>query len=156
VAEFQSVLRSLEQFEVLMHEIYNKLCEAFAEDADASALFSKLAFEERSHLGEIQFLRRVARQNAIHFADVELDLDALQREVAQLENVRRAAPQLSLHEAVVIAIEFESGVAEVHSREALGKANPDVARLLGSLRAADRRHRDALIDFARKRGMRSA
>ena len=155
MAELQSVLRLLEQFEVLMHEIYNELCEAFSEDTEASALFSKLAYEERSHLGEIQFLRRLARQNAVHFADVELDLEALQREVTQLESVRRAAPQLSLHEAVVIAIEFESGVAEVHSREAIAKANPDVSGLLGSLRAADRRHCDSLVEFARKRGMKS-
>ena len=126
LADLQSALRSLEQFEVLMHEIYNGLCEAFSEDAEASSLFSKLAFEESSHLREVQFLRRLTRQNAAHFAEVELDLDALQREVTQLENVRRAAPQLSLHEAVVIAIEFEGGVAEVHSREAIAKANPDV------------------------------
>ena len=155
MAELQSILRSLEQFEVLMHDIYNELCEVFSEDSEASALFSKLAFDERSHLGEIHFLRRLARQNTAHFADVELELDALQREVTQLENVRRAAPGLSLHEAVVIAIEFESGVAEVHSREAIAKANPDVSRLLGSLRAADWGHRDALVDFARKRGMKS-
>jgi len=155
VAEIQSVLRVLEQFEILMHEIYNELGEAFSEDAEAAALFSKLAFEERSHLGEVQFLRRLARQNTVHFADVELDLDALQREVAQLENVRRAASKFSLHEAVVIAVEFEGGVGEVHSRRAIAKANPDVSKLLVSLRAADQRHRDALLEFARKRGLKS-
>ena len=79
MADLQSALRSLEQFEVLMREIYNELCEAFSEDAEASALFSKLAFEESSHLGEVQFLRRLTRQNAAHFAEVELDLDHVAR-----------------------------------------------------------------------------
>ncbi|MBZ5587851.1 MAG: hypothetical protein LAO05_04755 [Acidobacteriia bacterium] len=138
-----------------MHEIYDGFSETFSRDAEASALFSKLAFEERSHLGEVRFLRRLARQNGIPFADVELDVEALRREVAQLENVRRAAPQVSLHEALVIAMEFEKGVAEVHSRKAVAKANPDVARLQGSLQAADQRHFDALLAFARGRGLKS-
>jgi rubrerythrin len=155
VADIQGVLRLLEQFESLMNEIYNEFCEAFSGDAEASALFSRLAFEERSHLGQVQFLRRLARQNSVHFADVELDLEALKREVAQLENIRRAAPHLSLHEALVIAMEFEKGVAEVHSREAVAKANPDVSRVLGSLQAGDQRHFDALLAFARGRGLKS-
>jgi len=155
VAELQSVLKSLEQFETLMHEIYTGLSAAFAEDGEAAALFARLAFEERSHLGEVQFLRRLARQNTVAFAEVEVDVDALQREVVQLEGVRRAAPQLSLHEAVVIAVEFESGVAEVHSRRAIAKASPDLARLLASLQAGDERHRGALLEFARKRGLKS-
>ncbi len=155
MADIQTVLRLLEQFEGLMHEIYDELAEVFAQDGEASALFSKLAFEERSHLGEVQFLRRLTRQNTTYFCDVDVDVEALQREVAQLEHVRSAGPQLSLHEALVIAVEFESGVAEVHSRRAIAEANPDLGRLLASLKAGDERHRVLLLELARKRGLKS-
>ncbi len=155
MAEMQTVLKLLEQFEGLMHAIYEQLGATFAEDAEASAVFSKLAFEERSHLGEVQFLRRLTRQNAAHFPDVEVDLAALQAEVAQLEGVREATARLSLHEALVIAMEFEKGVAEVHSRRAIAEANPDLARLLASLQAGDERHHQALMGLARKRGLKS-
>ena len=155
MAEIQAVLRLLEQFESLMHEIYELLGGAFADDSEVSAVFSKLAFEERSHLGEVQFLRRLTRQNTAQFADVDVDLEAVQREVTQLEKVRCAAPNLSLHEALIIAMEFERGVAEVHSRRAIAEANPDLARLLASLQAGDERHHETLLELARKRGLKS-
>ncbi len=156
MAEIQSVLRPLEQFERLMHEIYNELADVFSEDAEAAGLFSKLAFEEGSHLSQVQFLRRLARQNGAHFGDVEIDPDVLAREVEELEKALEAAPRFSLREALVIAIQFEGGVAELHARPAIAKANPDVARTLGNLHAADERHRLALIDLASRRGFRSS
>ncbi len=149
------MLRPLEQFERLMQQIYNELAEAFSDDGEAAGLFSKLAFEEGSHLGQVQFLRRLVRQNATHFGDVEIDPDVLVREVEELEKVLEAARRLSLHEALVIAIQFEGGVAEVHARPAIAKANPDVARTLGNLHAADERHRNALIELAVRRGFRN-
>lgn len=155
MAEIQSVLRPLEQFERLMRDIYNELAEAFAEDAEAAALFSRLAFEEEAHLGQVQFLRRLVRQNGAHFGDVEIDPNVLLREVDELETALDAARRFSLREALVIAIQFEGGVAELHARPAIAKANPEVARTLGDLRAADERHRNALNELARRRGFRS-
>ncbi len=154
MAEIQSVLRPLEQFERLMHEIYNELADVFSDDAEATALFSKLAFEEDSHLSQVQFLRRLVRQNGAQFGDVEIDADVLVREVEELEKVLEAARRFSLHEALVIAIQFEGGVAELHGRPAIAKANPDVARTLGNLHTADERHRKALAEFASRRGLR--
>ncbi|OYV95931.1 MAG: hypothetical protein B7Z68_06375 [Acidobacteria bacterium 21-70-11] len=156
MAEIQSVLRPLEQFERLMHEIYNELADAFVEDAEAAGLFSRLAFEEDSHLRQVQFLRRLVRQNTAHFGNVEIDLDVLMREVEELERALEAARRFSLHEALVIAIQFEGGVAELHARQAIAKANPDVARTLGNLHAGDERHRNALIELASRRGFRTS
>jgi rubrerythrin len=156
MADIQSVLRPLEQFETLLQEVYTVLGERFAADAEAAALFGKLSFEERSHVGQVQFLRRLARRNPSHFAEVPVDLEAINRELQQLENVRGAVGQLSLHEAVVLASEFESGVAELHSRPAIAKSNPEVASMLRGLRDADLRHYTALVEFAQKRGFRSA
>lgn len=156
MAEIQSVLRPLEQFERLMQQIYNELADAFSDDTEAAGLFSKLAFEEGSHLGQVQFLRRLVRQNSKQFGDVEIDPDVLAREVEELEKALEAARRFSLHEALVIAIQFEGGVAEVHARPAIAKANPDVARMLGDLHAADERHRKALIQLASSRGFRTS
>lgn len=111
--EIQSVLRPLEQFETLMQEIYAVLAKRFGGHADAAALFTRLAFEERSHVGQVQFLRRLARQNPSHFTEVDVDLEAIQKELQQVERVHKDVGELSLREAVVLAIEFENGVAEV-------------------------------------------
>ena len=156
MAEIQSVLRPLEQSESLMNEIYSELAEAFAADTEASSLFSRLAFEERSHLSQVQFLRRLARQNGSEFGEVDIDPDELGREVAELETVLESVRRLSLREALVLAIQFEGGVAELHARRAIAKTNPDVARVFGTLHLADERHREALIELAVRRGFRSA
>ena len=102
MAEIQSVLRRLEQFETLMQEIYALLAKRFGADADAAALFTRLAFEERSHVGQVQFLRRLARQNPSHFTEVDVDLEAIQKELQQIERVHGAVGELSLREAVVL------------------------------------------------------
>jgi rubrerythrin len=156
MAEIQSVLQPLEQVETLMQEIYGVLAERFGFDADAKALFVRLAFEERSHGGQVRFLRRLARQNPGHFADVDVELDAIHRELQQLETVREAAGQFTLHEAVVVAIEFEKGVAEVHSRPVIAKSNPEVGKMLRSLHSADLQHYTSLVDFAKKRRFKTA
>jgi rubrerythrin len=155
MAEIQSVLRPLEQFETLMQEIYALLAERFGADADAAALFRRLAFEERSHAGQVRFLRRLARQNPSHFTEVDVDLGAIQRELQQLERVHGAAGQLTLREAVVLAIEFENGVAEVHSRPAIAGSNPEVGSMLRSLQSVDLKHFTSLVEFAQKRGFRT-
>ncbi|HLE60357.1 MAG TPA: hypothetical protein VI700_02375 [Thermoanaerobaculaceae bacterium] len=155
MAEIQSVLRPLEQFETLMQEIYAVLAERFGADADAAALFTRLAFEERSHAGQVQFLRRLARQNPSHFAEVDVDLEAIQKELQQVERVHGAVGELSLREAVVLAIEFEKGVAEVHSRPAIAGSNPEVGSMLRSLHSADLKHYTLLVEFAQKRGFRT-
>jgi rubrerythrin len=156
MTEIQSVLRPLEQFETLMQETYAGLAKRFAADNEASALFSRLAFEERSHVSQVQFLRRMVRHNKAHFAEVEVELAVIERELKQIERVHAAVQELSLHEAVVLAMEFESGVAEVHSRPAIAKSNPEVARMVRSLESADLGHYNALADFAQKRGFRSS
>jgi rubrerythrin len=152
LVDIHSVLRPLEQFEKLMQEIYDKLAEVFSQDDEAAGLFSKLAFEEGSHLGQVQFLRRLVRQNGAHFGDVDIDPNGLVREVEELEKTLETVHRLSLPEALLVAIRFEGGVAELHGRSAIAKANPDVARTLGNLHAADERHRNALLDFANRRG----
>jgi rubrerythrin len=156
MTEIQNVLRPLELFETLMKEVYAVLRDRFGDDADARALFTRLAFEENSHLGQVQFLRRLARQNPSHFAEVDVDLDAINTELKQIEKVAESAGQLSLHEAVVLAIGFESGVAEVHSRPAIAASNPKVSSMLASLHGADMRHYNLLVAFAQKRGFRTA
>jgi len=155
MAEIQSVLKPLEHFETLMQEIYATLAQRFGGDTDAAALFRRLAFEERSHVGQVQFLRRIARQNPSHFSEVDVDLEAIQREIEQIERVHAAVDELSLREAVVLSIEFESGVAEVHSRPAIAGSNREVGTMLRSLHNADLKHYTSLVEFARKRGFRT-
>lgn len=155
MTEIQSVLKPLEQFETLMQEVYALLRDRFEQDADARALFARLAFEESSHVGQVRFLRRMARQNPSHFTDVEVDLGAINAELKQIERVVEAAGQLSLHEAVVVAMGFENSVAEVHSHPAIAGSNPKVGSMLRGLHSADLTHYNLLAGFAQKRGFRT-
>ena len=155
MAEIQGILKPLEQFETLMTEIYTRLSQRFSTDLGAKSMFAKLAFEERSHVGQVQFLRRLARQNPTQFADVEVDLETIKTELQQIEKVVDAVDHLSLHEAIVLAIGFENSVAEVHSRPAIAGSNPKVGDLLRGLHSGDLAHYNRLVDFARKRGFRT-
>jgi len=96
-----------------------------------------------------------ARQNPSHFSDVDVDLEAIMSEVEHIERVDTAVDQLSLREAVVLSIEFESGVAEVHSRPVIAGSNREVGTMLRSLHTADLKHYTSLVEFARKRGFRT-
>jgi len=147
VTELHHILRPLEELEEKMRHFYEHCREQFREDAEASAVFARLAFEERSHVAQVQYLRRVVDRNKESMAPVELDLKELEFELVRLQSAIPALHQMSLMDVLEFALACERGAAELHSRAAIVEANPSLAELLRSLGQADRVHIARLEKF---------
>jgi rubrerythrin len=151
--ELLTALRPLECIEEDLAEIYEELSTRFQDDEEASRVFARLSFEERTHVQEIQFLRRVARQNPLEYAGIELELPTLLAEVEAIQRFRHQVSEASLVDALVFALKSELGAAETHARAARGQAHPVLASKLSGLSEADRRHLGLIGTFAAARGV---
>ncbi len=146
------VLRPMEQLERKLGDLYQWFSDLFEADREAAFVFQRMRLEEESHVRLIEYQRRLARGNPDVFADVDVDLTALQDAVTRIAEIRGAADAPTLEEAVRAALEFESGAAECHYTNAVRQASPDMARLFDSLGAADRQHVEWLRLLATGRG----
>lgn len=151
--DVQTFVRPLEQIEAGMQALYETLATRFATtDPPASAVFCRLAFEERSHMAKLQYLRRLGRQLTSDLAAVELDRDALVAELGRVEKAVLDAASMTLPEAIAISLEVEYGVGELHGRLAIAQSNPELAAVLVGLKGEDERHARRLVALAQERG----
>jgi rubrerythrin len=151
--DVQAFVRPLEQIEAGMQTLYETLATRFAAtDPPASAVFCRLAFEERSHMAKLQYLRRLGRQLGSDLAEVKFDRDALDAELGRIEKAVLDAPALSLHEAIATSLEVEYGAGDLHGRLAIAQSNPELAAVLVGLKGEDERHAKRLVALAQDRG----
>lgn len=150
--EIVDIFRPLALLEHSLSDLYGQWSLAFEDDAEASFAFMKLASEERGHALLVEYQERLALNNPDLYIVADIDLGTIRDATERVRDLRaRSAP--SLIEAISIAAELEMAAAESHYRNALGKACPDLARLLNSLGAEDRGHMERLVSFARARGV---
>lgn len=151
--DVQAFVRPLEQIEAGMQALYEGLSTRFAStDPGASAVFCRLAFEERSHIAKLQYLRRLGRQLASDLAPADLDRDALDAELGRIEKAVLGVASLSLPEAIAASLEVEYGAGELHGRLAIAQSNPELAAVLVGLTGEDERNAKRLLALARDRG----
>ncbi len=145
-----SALQVFEELENVMAELYEWYASVFAGDADAAAVFFRLAMEERNHARMVLHVRRASRQNP---GAGEIDRTVIDGVAEMVEKARRfmSADASPLAAAIAFALELELGAAEGHLRDALKGANPEMARLLESLGADDRAHAGKLERLAADR-----
>jgi len=151
--DIQEVLRPLQQFEEKLGELYEWIAEALAADHEAAAVFHRLALDERSHAGQVEYQRRLARQNPTHFAQVELDLADVFAGLDVVHQAQHAGRALTVEKALRLALDLESGAADFHFRKSMAQLDPGVAHLMESLGRADRQHVERLVDLAHQRGL---
>lgn len=151
VTELHQVLRPLEELEELMMQFYEHCAGRFKDDAEASALFSRLAFEERSHAAQIRYLRRLVERNKEPMAPVEVDLNEVAFEVGRLQSAMPLSNDMCLPDALEFALACERGAAEMHSRAAIAGGNPALEGLIRNLGQADRVHLARLEGFLASR-----
>jgi len=156
MTEIWAVLRPLERIETLMGEIYQTLAERHAGDPDAARLFGRLVVEERSHLTQVRYVQRMARQTQQAFGDVAVDLEGVRRTLEDLETLAGVASGLGLAEAVPLLLHLEGSAAEAHGRAALADAAGEMGALLRGLAQGDAKHARALAEFAAARGLDGA
>jgi len=153
-AFMQNVLRPLEEMERDFGVFYRWLSETFADDPEAAMLFYRMSLEEKSHESLVKYLKRLVRQNPNLFGEIQLnlqeviDLGAFAREL-----VRKTKPP-SLEKALDLALTLEASSAEVHYRNAVVYARPELAGLIRSLARGDVEHLTGLQEFAAKRGFK--
>lgn len=146
------VLRPMEQLERRLGDLYQWFSDIFEADREASFVFQRMHLEEDSHVRLIEYQRRLARGNPGLFADVDVDLTALQQTVTRIAALRSGASAPTVEEAVRMALEFESTAAEYHYTNAVHQASPEMARLFDSLGASDTQHVECLRQLATRRG----
>jgi rubrerythrin len=151
--DVQQVLRPLQQFEEKLGELYAWFAEAHAADAEAAAMFRRLAADERSHASQVEYQRRLVRQNPRLFGHVELDLVDLMQTLDRVAKIRASLTPPEVDDAIRIALELECSAADCHFRNVVAQLDPNMARLLGSLGRADRQHYETLLELAQQRGL---
>jgi rubrerythrin len=151
--EVASALRPLECVEESLARLYQALSERFAGDGPATMFFSRLAFEERSHTNEVQFLRRLVRQNPKEFGVLDLELPAIQKSLDEIQAFAARVARVTLEEALHFTARIEDGAAETHSRVARGLINPEARTSVEGLSQADRRHLETVRSFMKERGV---
>ena len=151
--DIQQILRPLQQFEEKLGELYSWFAQVHAIDLEFAAVFNRLAMEEKSHAAQLDYHRRLARQNPKLFDRVDLDLAVVLAALERVEQVRSEPAPPTIAAAVGLALELESGAADYHFRNALAQLNPEVSRLLGSLGRGDQVHYQRLLELAQRRGL---
>jgi len=150
-----SVLRPLEEIESLMREMYLISAERFSDNETASKLFSRLAFEESSHMAAVHYLRRLTRQSKAPLVSVQVDMPVIDFELTRLRTVIPVLPEMGVSEVLEFALACEQGVAEMHLCGIIASANPGLAGLLHTLGQADKVHAarlEALLALTRRAG----
>lgn len=152
--DIQGLCRPLEQMELTLAALYQEFSRVFArEDQEASELFAQMAREEKSHHAMIQFEVRLMKKNPSLKWDLGLELDAVNAVVREAEELRRAAPRMTVKEALEASLRLEQSDAENHIRDTGGNVPDEISNLLAKLRAGDMAHRKTLESFAQRRGL---
>jgi rubrerythrin len=147
------VLEKLEEFEAGISLLYKRLSELFADDSEASLLFSRLSVEEEMHASIVRYQRRLVVQNTKMFEHVEfegVELDELTKAIEKVDSFETAVP--SLEEALRFALELEGDATECHYKAALAGVKPELLSFFKSLASFDSMHLHEFERFAHSRG----
>lgn len=145
--ELVTLLRPLEELEAAMADLYDHLSSIFADDAQASGAFFRLAMEEKRHLGMVRHVRRLARTDPAAFGEVDANPDEVTRALEATARLRTLNGDADLTAVLRGAMDIEVGAAEGHYRLLVTHANPQIASLLEALVGDDRRHAGILREL---------
>jgi len=151
--DVQRFFKILIEIESRLAELYGWFSEVYAEDAEASALFYRMARDERSHVALIQYERRLLRKEKDLSFKVDLSPKELEDTACEVSKLLLLRSSPSLPEALGLALRFENSAAENHMEGIEIREAPGLSRLLKSLGREDRKHYSDLAAFAKKRGI---
>jgi len=146
-------LRGLRQIEADLEELYAWFAETYAEDREASELFSRLSREERSHKVLVDHQLNLAKNHSGTEVDVEVDEGALKTLLADIQRLRNQDPPPSLSEAVSSAVMMEFVADEAYLGRVVRTSSKSIAAMIDRLVDAGQQHHGRLQDFAKERGM---
>jgi rubrerythrin len=146
----------LRQFESHLADLYELYSAELTGDPEVSALFARLAGEERSHALEAGFQAHIVESDPNVFGEVHLDTDELLRGSAMIMRAQAVAHGTKADEALRTALELEQSAAELHGRMAVRQANPGFGEFLAHLGQDDSDHRARLARVAESRQRKPA
>jgi rubrerythrin len=150
-----NALDEIEKLEQKLAELYTYFRELFIADKIVSAVFFKMALEEKGHADLVQYQRRTARKNPALFKEVTVDVEEINRIISDADAVIKAVPATSMNNALKAALQFEQSAAEYHYKTSIVQSNPELAALLKNLAGVDKDHFDSLKNIAESRNISS-
>ena len=145
-------LKTVENVESKMAEVYGRFSRDFAGDEELAGVFGKLTRDEESHRDIVLFEEKLVMQNRSSFTDLDIDVSGLPETLAKIGEILNSSQALSAEQAIKFALDCEASVAELHFRKAITISNPKISGLMRNLGEKDKDHFGFLEKFAQKRG----
>jgi len=124
------VFRPLERFENLLASLYQAFAGRFESDPPASRLFAGLAKSSKTHQSQLEFVHRLAKSIENNLAEISFDFSRIAVESQAIERILGLMEHVSLEAAISQSIQFECSGAKQISRQVIGQAHPDLARMI--------------------------
>lgn len=134
------VLQKSEELELLAAEIYRALAERFASDAEHRSLFERLEKEELQHAARVNMLASHYLRDRKKFAELPIDVTALDDALARGKTLLERVPTLSLVQAILECAGAEKAFASAHAEVLAKNSIPMLGSFFEKLAAADREH----------------
>lgn len=146
-------LHGLRQIEADLEDLYAWFSEVFADDIEASELFSRLSREERSHKVLVDHQITLARNHTGTEIDIEVDEEALNKLLRDIQHLRVQDPPPSLSDAVSSAVMMEFVADEAYLGRVVRTSSKSIEQMIDRLVDAGQQHHGRLQGFAKSRGM---
>ena len=147
-------LKTMEDIETRMADLYEWLGDAFASDSDAAKLFMRLHMEEMSHRSVLQFQCRIILKNPRTFRGaISFDGQYMQGVLDTIGRFRNKGSPPLLEEAVQVALMFETSAERLYHDSTLMNSIEGLGAFVSKLHHGCKDHSTALKLFAMERGI---
>ena len=143
-----TALKKLGELERDMGNVYEWLTTVFSDDEQAVFFYRKLAQDEQNHLNLVKYQERVVRKTPGEFADVEINLPAIDKSFQKIAEFRKTNP--TIKDAIRFSLDMETEVSEQYVATIMEQSNESFAQMVKGLAEAQTdEHYQRLIEFAR-------
>jgi len=136
-------LELIEQMEVNLSNMYEKLRTKFSGDKELEAFFYQLHLEELNHVDLARMQKRIVRAKPRDFGEVHLNFTDYNK-VMYVVSMILAMPREKINEILVQCYLVESSLVEQYVVAILKDSNKEVKQLLEMLSHGFQSHREAL------------
>ena len=146
-----NTLQAIKGLESKTGELYRGFADTFKDDAEAGALFARLARDEDKHCSIIEYEIRLIVKDHDLPAGAAVDREKIEREQQKVGDLLQCTG-LSLADAVAAAFTLEQTATESYYRSAVAEKLPDLVGLIKRLGVGDKAHYNSLVKFGAARG----
>ena len=145
--KMHQLLKTIEQLECSLAELYAWFSHRFQEDTKTTTFFISMSRDEKSHAQIVKFQRSLVSRNQDQFKDVDIDLSAIEDLTNKIKKLAKDKSDITLEDALGLCLVFEQNAAEQHYRSVAMLSNPEVGKLVENLARSDEKHLQRLESF---------